>query len=84
MLERYPKLDHLAYIIVGWVGVKLAFMAAHNYTGATKQLILGHHVHELNPSVFWSVLGLICLIGGIVAFRDPNRPTTPDQQDSTD
>lgn len=84
MLERYPKLDHLAYVIVGWVGVKLAFMAAHNFTVATKQPVLGQHVSELNPAVFWSVLGLICLVGGIVAFRDPHRPTSPEQQDSTD
>jgi YkoY family integral membrane protein len=60
LLAKYPLLDHLAYVLIGWVGVKLAMMAAHNFTlwrfgEAT--------VPEMPMVVFWAVL-LILVVGG--------------------
>ncbi len=63
MLERYPELETAAFVVVGWVGVKLAVMTlAHE-----KIRILPHDFpHSLLWNlVFWSVLiGIVCI--GIV------------------
>ncbi len=66
LLERYPDLDHTAYLLVGWVGVKLAFLASHNYGVA-------QHAAEPTPmlpsSVFWCGLAAIALFGSFFAVR---------------
>lgn len=85
LLERYPKLDHVAYLLVGWVGVKLAMMGAHNYvlaSGASN--LLGVKPPEMPPVVFWTVLFLICLVGGILAFRDPETGSPDADGDPVD
>ncbi len=71
LLERFPALDHVAYLLVGWVGVKLTFMAAHNYGVHT--LAKGgtpiFRVQELSPAIFWSVLAVIAAAGTWYAVR---------------
>lgn len=72
ILERYPALDHVAYVIVGWVGVKLAFMAIHNFTvywDSTHTDKVPFHVPEMPAAVFWSVLALIAVLGTLHAVR---------------
>lgn len=74
LLERYPTLDHVAYVIVGWVGVKLAFLSAHTYDDKIRGGTM--HIPELPPLVFWGVLGLIVLIGGYFAVRYERKNST--------
>lgn len=65
LLEKYPALDHLAYVLVGWVGVKLAFMAAHSLS----KLQQWTSVPEMSGLIFWSGMALILLVGVSVAVR---------------
>lgn len=79
LLERYPDLDHMAYLLVGWVGVKLALMSGHSYAEFERQrggrpLI---ETPEMSPIVFWVVMTLIAVIGGWHALRNP-QPVAED------
>lgn len=67
-LSKYPVFDHVAYVIVGWVGVKLAFMSGHNYTVVTSP---GFDIPQLPGVLFWTVLSLIVGIGTWYAMRHP-------------
>lgn len=67
-LSKYPVFDHVAYVIVGWVGVKLAFMSAHNYTVVAQP---GYTIAQLPGVIFWVVLGLIVAIGTWYAMKHP-------------
>lgn len=66
LLAKYPTLDHVAYAIVGWVGIKLAFIAAHTWS-------VGHpndpQVPEMPKTVFWAVLLTIAVFGSMIASR---------------
>ncbi len=61
LLDRYPLLDHLAYALIGWVGVKLAFMAGHNCVEFYESSI---YLPEMSQTVFWSVLAVL-VVGGV-------------------
>ncbi|MFC7784625.1 TerC family protein [Rossellomorea sp. GCM10028870] len=66
LLEKYPTLESAAFLIVGWVGVKLAvFTLAHPDVA-----ILDHHFPESKPwkLVFWTVLILLS-VGGYLLSR---------------
>lgn len=76
LLERFPSLDAVAYVLVGWVGVKLAFMAGHN---GTKALKTDFSVPEMSPYVFWSVLATVCVVGTLLAVRKQAGPEVPEQ-----
>lgn len=72
LLERFPLLDHVAYLLVGWVGVKLALMAGHNYGvhyDDTHKVPLGWRIPELPSVLFWTILLGICVVGGLLAVR---------------
>ncbi len=73
LLDRYPILDHVAYVLVGWVGVKLAFLATHNYD--VNVGIPGIDAQEMPHIVFWSVLAAIAGIGTWLAVRRSNPPS---------
>jgi YkoY family integral membrane protein len=61
MLHRYPALDHTAYALVAWAGVKLFFAAGH--------MSPLHSLPELPKTVFWGGFALIVLLGGWHARR---------------
>jgi YkoY family integral membrane protein len=83
LLDKYPALDHVAYAIVGWVGIKLAFISIHSYS-------LGHpdqpQVPEIPTWLFWTVLLSIAGIGGLLAkkYEDKTPPEHKDQADMTE
>lgn len=80
VLDIYPSLDHVAYVLVGWVGVKLAMMAGHNGY-ATLVSANGNPVPEMSPVIFWTVLVIICVVGGLSALRKPApRTLEPEAQ----
>ncbi|MCH8977830.1 MAG: hypothetical protein IH945_01130 [Armatimonadetes bacterium] len=89
LLDKYPLLDHLAFVLIGWVGVKLAFMAGHNCVEFYESSL---HVPEMSQTVFWSVLAVL-VVGGVslavsrakaqeaeAAGSEADRPSTEDEQ----
>jgi YkoY family integral membrane protein len=67
LLENYPQLETTAFVIVGWVGVKLTVLTmSHESLG-----ILPHEFAHSTPwkITFWGVLLLIVLVGAWVSVR---------------
>lgn len=60
LLDRYPGLDHVAYTLVGWVGVKLLSHAFHRGHTLGK---VPFEVPGMGEPVFWSGLVAILLVG---------------------
>jgi predicted tellurium resistance membrane protein TerC len=67
-------LDHVAYALVAWVGVKLAFLAGNAYTPS---------IPHMSQPVFWVVLVSIAVGGTLIARRYAEEPTQ-EEQDSAD
>jgi YkoY family integral membrane protein len=80
LLDRFPMLDHVAYVIVGWVGVKLAFMSVHNYQITTDGPVT---VQEMPHSIFWGVLAVVAIAGTVYALRH-GKPDTIDLEQQAD
>ena len=70
LLEKYPALDHLAYVLVGWVGIKLCFMSVHSYGEVSGR----HLVGEMSGLVFWAGMAIIVAVGLVVAIRTAEKP----------
>lgn len=67
LLEKYPQLETGAFVIVGWVGVKLLVMTlAHENVS-----ILPHDFPHSTPwtLTFWTVLIGIVVVSGILGVR---------------
>lgn len=67
LLETYPQLETAAFVIVGWVGVKLLVMTlSHEKLG-----ILPHDFPHSTPwtIVFWTVLVGIVVVGALIGVR---------------
>jgi YkoY family integral membrane protein len=77
LLERYPSLDHMAYALVGWAGVKLIVESGHTFEELNPGA-LPFHVPKMEPLVFWSGMGVILLSGILFAVLKPKKsdPTT--------
>lgn len=71
LLEKYPSLDHMAYTLVGWVGVKLLFMAGHHATHLYNETHFPRitEIPEMDIKVFWGVMGLLVLAGSFYAWK---------------
>lgn len=83
LLEKYPVLDHIAYLLVAWVGVKLAFLAGHTYEKYNPGE-LSFNIPEMPTMVFWGVLLTIAVGGTIVALkRGTDGSHIPDDCDET-
>ena len=71
LLEKYPLLDHLAYVLIGWVGVKLVLMATHNFGVWWDKFRpsdpMPFHVAEMSQLVFWSVMAVLIFGGTFLA-----------------
>lgn len=83
LLEKYPLLDHVAYILVGWVGIKLAFMSGHNFVlnyNKSNPEPLPYEIPEMPQLIFWSVLALICIIGGWFAVSRSRNGTVDEEE----
>jgi YkoY family integral membrane protein len=77
LLDKYPALDHLAYALVGWVGVKLAFLAAHH---ADEHYHWPFFVPEMPKALFWAVMGLIIVVGIFFATKNAKQ-TGPEEHE---
>jgi YkoY family integral membrane protein len=74
LLESYPVLDHVAYVLVGWAGLKLLLISGHSFEewyerARTSQLPF--LIPEMSAWVFWIGMGSIAIIGGLIAMRHP-------------
>lgn len=69
LLDKRPGLEITAYLIVGWVGVKMAIMTlAHPEV----QLLPEHFPHSIEwKTLFWGLLLAIACIGWIFSKRTP-------------
>ncbi len=65
-MTRFPALEGVAYAIVGWAGVKLAFLAAHH---GCKILTPDRVFPYLPSSIFWTGVVLIAGTGTFFATR---------------
>ena len=80
LLEKFPALDHVAYVLVGWVGVKLLFHAVAKFQEVSPGALPFHfpHMHE---AVFWGGLSTIAIVGGLMAYvkRAPDDDRLEDE-----
>ena len=78
LLDKFPSLDHVAYALVGWVGIKLAFISANSWS---KLSPLNPSIPHVPSHVFWPVLVTVALVGGFLATRRPdkNPPSRTDE-----
>lgn len=73
ILRRFPMLDHVAYLLVGWAGVKLAFIAGHGFE-AVNPGVLSFEIPEMPQIVFWTVMLVIAGFGAFISVRNPAPP----------
>lgn len=75
LLERYPKFDDMAYVLIGWAGVKLFFESHHTVHDAAEHAkgICGWPIHTpaLPDTVYWIGTALIAGTGTFLALRSP-------------
>ncbi|MCC6442683.1 MAG: TerC family protein [Armatimonadetes bacterium] len=67
LLRKYPALDHTAYVITGWVSVKLFINSYESYAATVLHSPFDHHL--LPKSIFWAVMALIAVLGFAYAVR---------------
>lgn len=68
LLEKYPFLDHVAYLLVAWVGIKLGFLSGHTFDHYHPGE-LSFNFPEMPQAVFWSVLLTIGIAGTFIAIK---------------
>jgi YkoY family integral membrane protein len=73
LIERYPALDAMAYLLVGWAGVKLASASVDVYHRSINQ----EPPHLLPPHLFWSVFALVIVFGVRYAVRHRRKHRRP-------
>lgn len=80
LVTKYPALDHMAYALVGWAGVKLA---------STTMDIRAHSLgiaepHYLPPWAFWTGFALITVFGTLFAVRAGRQATDEEKCDDAE
>lgn len=80
VLEKFPLLDHVAYILVGWVGVKLAFHAVHKLQDVSPGSV-PFALPYMTQTVFWVGLALIAVLGTTLAYvkRKPEADSLEEE-----
>lgn len=73
LMNKYPVLEKAAYLIVAWVGVKLAiYTLAHPKIGVVPE----HFVHgALWNIIFWSVMVIIIVVSALISIRKNKSET---------
>jgi len=80
LLDRFPVLDHVAYAIVAWVGVKLTMIAAHTFD-KNNPGVMSVHIPEMSKGLFWGVLLAIAGIGAFIAYKNERKGVLPEDID---
>lgn len=75
LLEKFPILDHVAYVLVGWAGLKLLLISGHSfeewYVKTKPGTSFAFFMPEMNAWVFWGGMAVIAVGGLIMALRHP-------------
>ncbi|RDI47699.1 TerC family protein [Falsibacillus pallidus] len=73
LLEKYPALETTAFLIVGWVGVKLAVLAVSHPNVS----LLHHHFPESTgwKLTFWIILLTLAIGGFFISKRQSSKMT---------
>lgn len=78
ILNQYPVLDHVAYLLVGWSGIKMLFGTGHTFDMWFEKAYPDRPVpiviHEMPDTIFWIGMALITVIGGYLAFKKGPEP----------
>jgi YkoY family integral membrane protein len=73
LLDRFPGLEHTAYVLIGWISIKLFI---ESYPGFSESFF-GYPTHLHLPTwLFWTVMGLIAVVGfswAVYAERKNNK-----------
>ena len=80
LLERFPLLEHSAYLVIGWIAVKLSLEAASNWQAS----IGGAWHYKLPPLLFWSLTFIFFGLGFLRRARSESKPAEPTGGDSGD
>lgn len=75
LLAKYPMMDDVAYIMVGWVGAKLSLTAVHNYGEVMQGSLQGFP--EMPDLAFWGAMAAIFILGLFFAVRKGHRELKP-------
>ena len=76
LLSKRPSLETAAFLVVGWVGVKLAVVTLAHPSVA---IIDSHFPHSvLWKVIFWTVLLAIVLVGWFVSGKSTNKQVGED------
>jgi YkoY family integral membrane protein len=67
LLERFPEIEQLGFVLVGWVAVRLMSEGFEKMSAAV--LLKPYHEHILPEWVFWTGVGIVALIGGWFMLR---------------
>jgi YkoY family integral membrane protein len=83
LLERFPLLDHVAYLLVGWAGVKLCFISGHSFVDwfdkRHPSAALPFSIPEMPSWVFWLGMGIIAIGGSTLAVRKQHKLTAEEE-----
>ncbi|MFC4639062.1 TerC family protein [Deinococcus hohokamensis] len=77
LLDRFPALDDVAYVLIGWIALKLGIETVEQ---VSEVYHLGWHV-EMPAWLFWTGMGLIAGLGGVFATRRAARTEAQAEQD---
>ncbi|HOT23026.1 MAG TPA: hypothetical protein PLB30_03955 [Thermoleophilia bacterium] len=80
VMERHPRFEHVAYVLVGWAGIKLV---VEGWTAFTEWASRPELALELPKIAFWGVTILILVLGSMWALRpDGHEAAALDVDDS--
>lgn len=85
LLERYPVLDHVAYLLVGWAGIKLLLIAGHSYSSPNNSfqpVALPFYVPEMPGWLFWGGMALLVIGGTAIAMRHSKALTASQEEEA--
>jgi YkoY family integral membrane protein len=75
LLERCPQLEHLGFVLMGWVAVRLF---SEGYEKMSAVMLLRTIPMMILPDwLFWAVIAIIIAVGALLLLREyiGNRPT---------
>lgn len=79
LIERFPTLDHLAYVLIAWVAVKLGMTAGHNFVTKYNEANdpdLPFIIPTMPQTLFWVMMVMILMVGVTLALRRPVSEST--------
>lgn len=75
ILDRFPILNVVAYVLVGWVGLKLV---SHAFHSAHRLRVVHFEFPAMSEPVFWGGLAAILVVGiGLAVARRRPKPEAP-------